>query len=69
MGSAVQSLRGAGIVQRLRSGKVQVRDIGDVECPRIDRDHGPGNLRNYEEFIEGTRRVRDKLLKEVTGPL
>jgi arginase len=67
MGGAVQSLRDAGIVQRLRSGKVQVRDIGDVECPRIDRDHGPGNLRNYEEFIEGTRRVRDKLLKEADG--
>jgi len=67
MGGAVQSLRDAGIVQRLRSGKAQVRDIGDVECPRIDRDRGPGNLRNYEEFIEGTRRVRDKLLKEADG--
>lgn len=67
MGGAVQSLRDAGIVQRLRSGNVQVRDIGDVECPRIDSDHGPGNLRNYEEFIKGTRRVRDKLLKEADG--
>ena len=67
MGGAVQSLRDAGIVQRLRLGKVQVSDIGDVECPRIDRDRGPRNLRNYEEFIEGTRRVRDKLLKEADG--
>lgn len=67
MGGAVQSLRDAGIVQRLRSGKVHVRDIGDVECPRIDRDHGPWNLRNYEEFVEGTRSVRDKLLKEADG--
>lgn len=67
MGNAVQNLRDAGIVQRLRSGSVQVRDIGDVECPRIDSDHGPRNLRNFEEFIEGTRRVRDKLLKEADG--
>ena len=67
MGGAVQSLRDAGIVQRLRSGRVKVRDIGDVECPRINRDHGPRNLRNYEEFIQGTRRVRDKLLKEADG--
>lgn len=67
MGSAVQNLRDAGIVQRLSSGKVQVRDIGDVECPRIDSDHGPRNLSNYGEFIEGTRRVRDKLLKEADG--
>lgn len=25
------------------------------------------NLSNYGEFIEGTRRVRDKLLKEADG--
>lgn len=61
MADAVQSLREAGIVQRIRSKENNLTDIGDVECPSIPRDHGPKNLRNFEEFLEGTRRVKDKL--------
>jgi arginase len=61
MGEAVKSLREAGIVQRIRSVDNDLTDLGDVDCPSIRRDHGGRNLRNFEEFIEGTRRVKDKL--------
>ena len=61
MADAVESLRKAGIVQRIRSATNELTDIGDVECPVIHRDHGPKNFKNYEEFIEGIRRVRLKL--------
>ena len=52
MADAVESLRKAGIVQRIRSATNELTDIGDVECPVIHRDHGPKNFQNYEEFIE-----------------
>ncbi len=61
MGEAVGSLRNAGIVQRIESADSDVTDLGDVDCPVIERDHGPRNLQNFEEFLEGTRRVKDKL--------
>jgi arginase len=61
MGDAVKSLREAGIVQRIRSVTNDLADLGDVDCPFIEQDHGKRNLRNFEEFLEGTRRVKDKL--------
>src|SRR2546428_7420593 len=61
MGEAVKSLRAGGIVRRIRSADSDLVDFGDVDCPLIERDHGPKNLRNFEEFLEGTRRVKDKL--------
>jgi arginase len=67
MADAVKSLRQAGIVQRIRSATKDVIDIGDVECPVIHRDHGPKNFKNYEEFIEGTRRVRVKLSQHINN--
>ncbi|HZY93643.1 MAG TPA: arginase family protein [Candidatus Bathyarchaeia archaeon] len=64
MADAVQSLRQAGIVQRIKSTTNDLTDMGDVDCPVIHRDHGPKNYKNYEEFIEGTRRVRLKLSQQ-----
>ena len=61
MGDAVKSLRQAGIVQRIRLADSDLVDLGDVDCPSIERDHGRRDLRNFEEFLEGTRRVKDKL--------
>ena len=61
MADAVKSLRQAGIVQRIRTADNDLVDLGDVDCPIIERDHGMRNLRNFEEFLEGTRRVKDKL--------
>ncbi len=46
---------------------MDVTDLGDVNCPAIERDHGPRNLHNFEEFLEGTRRVKDKLSKGLDG--
>ncbi len=63
MAEAVGSLRTAGVLRRLESADPDVVDIGDVDCPVIDKDHGPENLQNLEEFLEGTRRVTDKLSK------
>ncbi len=67
MGGAVQNLRKAGIVERLRSANVKVRDIGDVNCPKIEKDRGTKNLRNFGEFVDGTRSVREKLSREADG--
>ncbi len=61
MGDAVPSLRKAGVVQRIKLADNDLVDLGDVDCPSIVRDHGHKNLRNFEEFSEGTRRVKDKL--------
>src|SRR5207245_10934157 len=61
MGDAVSNLRKAGVFQRIKSVDNDLVDLGDVDCPSIVRDHGPKNLRNFEEFSEGTRRVKDKL--------
>ena len=61
MGDAVSNLRKAGVVQRIKSVDNDLVDLGDVDCLSIVRDHGPKNLRNFEEFSEGTRRVKDKL--------
>jgi arginase len=61
MGDAVPSLRKAGVVQRIKSVDNDFVDLGDVDCPSIERDHGRKNLRNFEEFLEGTRGVKDKL--------
>jgi arginase len=65
MRDAVPYLRNAGIVERIRSTNDELVDLGDVDCPSIERDHGPRNLRNFEEFLEGTRSVKDKLATQV----
>ena len=62
MGDAVPSLRKAGVVQRIKLADNDLIDLGDVDCPSIVRDHGRKNLRNFEEFSEGTCRVKDKLM-------
>ncbi len=67
MGDAVRNFRQAGIVQRLRSTKLPVNDIGDIECPSIKQDQGPRNLRNFEAFLEGTRRVKEKLSQKASS--
>ncbi len=67
MGEAVKNLRNVGILQRLESVYGSLTDLGDVDCPAIERDHGPRNLHNIEEFLEGTRRVKDKLSKGLDG--
>ncbi|HEV2120727.1 MAG TPA: arginase family protein [Candidatus Bathyarchaeia archaeon] len=67
MGDAVKSLRRAGIVHRIKLADSELIDLGDIDCPSIKRDHGPENLRNFEEFVEGTRRVRDKLAEQATS--
>ena len=64
MSRAVEVLRTAGIVQRLKTAGLEVDDIGDVECPIINSDQGPRNLKNFESFLEGTRRVKHKLSRE-----
>jgi len=61
MAQAVGSLRAAGILSKLESVDPDLIDLGDVECPVIEQDHGPRNLQNWEEFIQGTHSVRDKL--------
>jgi arginase len=61
MAEAVKTLRNAGIVDRLRSVDPQLLDLGDVDCPVIDRDSGSEKIRNFEGFLEGTRRVKQKL--------
>ncbi len=61
MSEAVGSLRQAGILNRLKSADSDIVDLGDVTCPTIDRDHGPKNLQNLEEFLEGTGNIRDQL--------
>src|SRR5215472_5280160 len=61
MGEAVKVLRTAGIVNRLRSVDSQLSDLGDVDCPVIDRDAGPENTHNFDQFLDGTDRVRKKL--------
>lgn len=61
MGDAVKSLREAGLVERIRLADNDLADLGDVDCPSIERDHGRRDLRNFEEFLEGTHRVKDKL--------
>jgi arginase len=61
MAEAVGSLRNAGILKRMKSADDDIIDLGDVNCPVIEKDHGPRNLYNFEEFLEGTRRVRERL--------
>ncbi len=61
MADAVKILRQVGIVQKIRSADNDLVDLGDVDCPSIERDHGRRNLRNFEEFLQGTHRVKDKL--------
>jgi arginase len=61
MAEAVKTLRNAGIVDRLRSVDPQLLDLGDVGCPVIDRDSGSEKIHNFEEFLEGTKRVKKKL--------
>ncbi len=63
MADAVQTLRTAGIVDRLRSVDSRLLDIGDVDCPTIVDDRGPSNLRNFETFLDGTLRIRRKMLQ------
>ncbi len=63
MGESVASLREAGLLGRFRSIDPKVTDIGDVKCPRIETDHGPKNLQNFDKFLEGTRNVKDILSK------
>jgi len=63
MAEAVRSLRAAGILDRLRMADPSLLDIGDVTCPAIKSDKGPSNLHNFEAFLEGTRRVREKLIQ------
>ena len=65
MGDAVPNLRKAGVVQRIKSADNELVDLGDVDCPSIVRDHGRKSLRNFEEFLEGTRRVKDKLAGQI----
>ncbi len=61
MGEAVENLRKAGIPQRLGAADGNLSDLGDVNCPAVDQDHGPKNLQNFDEFLAGARRVKDKL--------
>jgi len=61
MAEAVGSLRQAGILNRLKSTDSDILDLGDVNCPIIDKDHGPKNLQNWEEFLQGTRNIKDML--------
>lgn len=61
MAEAVGGLRNAGILNRVKTSDHDLADLGDVHCPVIEKNHGPENLQNLEEFLEGTRRVRDKL--------
>src|SRR5215467_6101051 len=61
MGEAVKDLRSAGIVSRLKSVDSQLLDLGDVDCPVIDRDTGLENTQNFEQFLDGTNRVQKKL--------
>jgi arginase len=61
MAEAVGSLRQAGILNRLKSADSDIVDLGDVNCPVIDKDHGLKNLQNWEEFLEGTRNIKEKL--------
>jgi arginase len=68
MAEAVKSLRNAGIVQRMGLAESELVDLGDIVCPSIAKDHGPENLRNFEEFLEGTRRVRDRLVAGKINP-
>ena len=56
MADAVKSLRKAGILQRMKLADSELIDLGDVDCPSIQKDHGRENLRNFEEFLEGTNR-------------
>ncbi len=65
MGEAVRSLRTAGIVGRLRSADPDLADLGDVCYPQIEQDHGPENLQNFEEFLQGTRNLKSKLSQEI----
>ncbi len=67
MAAAVKTLRAAGIVQRLGNSRKHVNDIGDVECPTIKTDKGPANLKNFDSFLEGTLRVKDKLSRQASG--
>ena len=52
MAEAVGTLRAAGILDRLRDVDSQLVDLGDVDCPVIERDAGPGNVHNFEQFLE-----------------
>ncbi len=65
MGEAVKSLRSAGIISRLQTVDPAIKDLGDVDCPIIEQDHGPENLQNFDEFLEGTRNVQDKMSKRL----
>ena len=68
MADAVKTLRKAGILQRMKLADSELIDLGDVDCPSIQKDHGRENLRNFEEFLEGIRRVRDKLVAKQVNP-
>ena len=67
MSEAVTNLRSAGILSRLRSADPNLVDLGDVDCPRIEADLGSKTLHNFDEFLEGTRKVREKLVKGIDG--
>ncbi|HZY46977.1 MAG TPA: arginase family protein [Candidatus Bathyarchaeia archaeon] len=61
MALAVRHLREASITEKIRRVANSFSDLGDVDCPGIVQDHGSKNLRNFQEFLEGTRRVKSKL--------
>src|SRR5438093_12394778 len=45
----------------MKSVENDVVDLRDVDYSSILREHGPKNLRNFEEFSEGACRVKVKL--------
>ena len=53
-GRLTSALRKAGISAAF--GR-RPTDLGDVNLPRVEKDAGPGNLKNLKEFVAGTERV------------
>lgn len=54
----MEAFRRRGIREILRKKANSFRDLGDVPLAGIDVDSGPGNLRNFPQFVRNTDAVR-----------
>lgn len=54
MGDSPPALRRAGIDAAFAH---RPTDFGDVDLPKVEKDAGPENLRNFKAFVAGTERV------------
>jgi len=61
MATAVSVLREAGIIDQLKKNSISLVDLGDAPLLQVHTDSGPKNLKNFEQFLQDTERIRSAI--------